>query len=104
MLEGRTIIVFGIEHYNPLGIIRSLGEQGIHPVFIAIPGRADVASASKYVEKCHRVKDYVEGCQLLLEEYGDFPADNLPIVITSDDEQVGYMDEHYDDLPESSSF
>ena len=30
MLEGRTIIVFGIEHYNPLGIIRSLGEQGIH--------------------------------------------------------------------------
>ena len=77
MLEGRTIIVFGIEHYNPLGIIRSLGEQGIHPVFIAIPGRADVASASKYVEKCHRVKDYVEGCQLLLEEYGDFPADNL---------------------------
>ena len=98
MLDGRTIIVFGIEHYNPLGIIRSLGEQGIRPVFIAIPGRADVASASKYVAKCHRVKDYVEGCQLLLEEYGDYPADNLPIVITSDDEQVGYMDEHYDDF------
>ena len=40
----------------------------------------------------------------LLEEYGDYPADNLPIVITSDDEQVGYMDEHYDDFAGSSSF
>lgn len=97
MLNNRTFIVFGIEHYNPLGIIRSLGENGINPIFIAIPGRADVASASKYVSRVHRVKDFEDGCKLLLNEYGNYPKDNLPIVITSDDEQVGYMDEHYDE-------
>lgn len=98
MIKDRTFIVFGIEHYNPLGVIRSLGEYGIIPIFIAIPGRADVASASKYVGKVHRVNDYVEGCQLLLQKYGNYPPDNLPIVITSDDEQVGYMDEHYNEF------
>lgn len=97
MLQDRTFIVFGIEHYNPLGIIRSLGEYGIESIFIAIPGRAEVASTSKYVKKCHKVKDYVEGCKLLLEQYGNYPKENLPIVITSDDEQVGYMDEHYEE-------
>lgn len=97
ILQERTFIVFGIEHYNPLGVIRSLGEYGIRPIFIAILGRANVASASKYVGKVHVVKDYVEGCKLLLEQYGNYPQENLPIVITSDDEQVGYMDEHYDE-------
>jgi D-aspartate ligase len=93
----RDVIVFGIDHYNPLGIIRSLGEKGINPIFIAIKGKAPVASTSKYISKLHTVKDYIEGCELLLREYGHYPHGNIPIVITSDDEQVGYMDEHYVD-------
>lgn len=96
-LKDRTFIVFGIDHYNPLGIIRSLGENGIHPIFICIPGRAKVASSSKYISKLYTVRDYEEGCKLLLKEFANYPKDNLPIVITSDDEQVGYMDEHYND-------
>lgn len=97
MLKNRLFIVFGIDHYNPLGVLRSLGENGINSIFICIPGRAPVASSSKYVSKLHMVKDYKEGCKVLLNEYGNYPSDNLPIVITSDDEQVGYMDEHYED-------
>jgi D-aspartate ligase len=98
MKRERIHIVFGVEHYNPLGMIRSLGESGIHPIYIAIPGRVAVASCSKYIAKCHRVKDYMEGCKLLLEKYGNYPSDNLPIVMTTDDEIVGYMDEHYEDF------
>ena len=29
MTENRLYIVFGVEHYNHLGIIRSLGESGV---------------------------------------------------------------------------
>ena len=29
--EGRIFIEFGEEHYNPLGVIRSLGEMSIKP-------------------------------------------------------------------------
>lgn len=96
-LKNRKFIVFGIEHYNTLGLIRSLGECGIVPDYIAIPGRANVASASKYVGEIKRVKDFEEGCKLLLFEYGNYPKDSVPIIITSDDEQVGYMDEHYNE-------
>ena len=97
MFNNRKFIVFGIDHYNPLGVLRSLGESGIYADFICIPGRAPVASSSKYIAKLHMVKDYIEGCRLLLDEYGNYTEDNLPIVITTDDEQVGYMDEHYDE-------
>ena len=97
MFKNRVFIVFGIDHYNPLGVLRSLGENGINAIYICIPGRAPVASSSKYISKLHLVKDYMEGCKLLLNEYGNYPQDNIPIVITSDDEQVGYMDEHYEE-------
>lgn len=104
MLKDRRFIVFGIDHYNPLGVLRSLGENGINADFICITGRARVASSSKYINKLHMVKDYIEGCKLLLKEYGNYPTDNLPIVITSDDEQVGYMDEHYEDYKDKFIF
>ena len=96
MLQNRIFIVMGVEHYNPLGIIRSLGEYGIKSVYIGIDGRANVASQSKYISKCYKVKNYVEACQLLLDKYGNYSSDNLPIVYLSDDDQLGYMDENYE--------
>ena len=97
MLNDRQIIVFGMEHYNPLGIIRSLGEEGITPIFVAVKGRDKIASSSKYTGKVYEVNDYIEGCKLLLTEFGNNSKDCIPIVITTDDEQVEYMDEHFDE-------
>ena len=35
-LKEYTFIVFGeVYHYNPLGVVRSLGEEGICPILIA---------------------------------------------------------------------
>lgn len=31
ILKKHEFIVIGFEHYNPLGVIRSLGENGIRP-------------------------------------------------------------------------
>lgn len=104
MYKNHEIIVFGIDHYNPLGIIRSLGEKGINPIFICIKGRAKTASSSKYISKLYNVDDYIEGCKLLLSEFGNYSKDSLPIVITSDDEQMGYMDEHYEEYKDKFIF
>ena len=71
MWKDRLCIVLAIEHYNPLGVIRSLGEAGVKPVFIAIKGRGTFASASKYVSKVHYVDSVEEGYEVLLREYGD---------------------------------
>lgn len=38
-LANHKFIVFSEEHYNPLGVIRSLGEEGIKPIGIIIKGK-----------------------------------------------------------------
>lgn len=72
-------IVFAIEHYNPLGVIRTLGEYGVHPVFIGVKNKVRVASASKYISKCHQVDTVEEGYAVLMEEYGSlYQTEEMP--------------------------
>ena len=47
MYRNHLVIVFAIDHYNPLGVIRSLGENGIRPVYIAIRHRVELGVKSK---------------------------------------------------------
>ena len=32
------IVLTSKEHYNPLGIVRTLGEEGIRPIVVAVEG------------------------------------------------------------------
>ena len=98
MIDGHLVIVFALEHYNPLGLIRSLGENGVNPIYISIKRRQEVAVFSKYISKLHRANSVEEGYQLLLKEYGNFDYDHRPIVLFSDDKSVGYFDLHYDEI------
>ena len=34
--NGHKVIVFALEHYNPLNMIRAFGEQGINPIYISV--------------------------------------------------------------------
>lgn len=96
--KGHKVIVFALEHYNPLGQIRSLGENGINPIYFSIKRRQEVATHSKYISKIYRANSVEEGYQLLLKEYGDFDYDHRPYVIFSDDKSVGYFDLHYNEI------
>lgn len=106
MSNNRLYIVMAIEHYNPLGQIRSLGEAGIAPVYIAIKGRAKIASTSKYISNCHYVDSVEDGYEILLKEYGKVADDTglKPFLFCSDDKTVGYLDEHYDELVDKFIF
>lgn len=46
-----SYIVFGFEHYNPLGIVRSLGENGIKPNGIIIKNSCKISFKSVYFNK-----------------------------------------------------
>lgn len=48
MVTNHKCIVFAEEHYNPLGVIRSLGESGIKSIGIFINSKEKLASKSKY--------------------------------------------------------
>ena len=49
MIQEHLVIVFALEHYNPLGLIRSLGENGINPIYFSIKRRQEIATYSKYI-------------------------------------------------------
>ena len=59
--NGHLCIVFALEHYNPLNMIRALGENGINPVYISVKRRYEVATKSKYISELHRVDSVEEG-------------------------------------------
>ena len=98
MLNDHLFIVFAIDHYNPLGIVRSLGEKGIMPVYIGIRGKVVLTSKSKYISHFHPVDTVEEGYALLLSEYGNFDEAHRPFVLCSDDRTQGYLDSRYDEL------
>ena len=48
----REYIVFsGREHYNSLGIVRTLGESGIEPIYVVVKGGPVFVSKSKYINR-----------------------------------------------------
>ena len=96
MLRNHKFIVFALDHYNPLGMIRTLGENGIAPIYIAVKHKIDIGVKSRYVSRVHKVDSVEEGYHILLEEYGNEKI--KPFLLTSDDRTTGYLDEHYDDL------
>lgn len=96
--NGHKVIVFALEHYNPLGQIRSLGENGINPIYFSIKRRQEIATHSKYISKIYRANSVEDGYNLLIKEYGNYDYDHRPYVIFSDDKSVGYFDLHYDEI------
>lgn len=97
-LCGHLCIVFALEHYNPLGMLRGLGENGINPVYISIKRRGEVATKSRFISRLHRADTIEDGYRLLLREYGDFDWEHRPILFFSDDKSMGFFDEHYDEV------
>ena len=97
--NGHLVIVFALEHYNPLNMIRAFGEQGINPVYISVKRRYEVATKSKYISKRHRVDSVEDGFLLLINQYGRLSEETgkKPYILFSDDKSVGYFDLHFEE-------
>lgn len=93
----RKVIVFALEHYNPLGLIRALGENGIRPIYFSIKRNKEAATRSKYVSKVYRADTVQEGYELLMKEYGNRDEDQKPYLLFSDDRTMSFFDLHYDE-------
>lgn len=97
-LRKHKFIAFVVDHYTPLGVIRSLGEKGINPIVILISEHPCLINHSKYVSKLHVVKTREEGYRILLDQYGH--EDEKPFVFCGDDVNMSFLDQRYDDLKE----
>lgn len=94
-LKKHKFIVIGYEHYNPLGVIRSLGENEIKPIVMMLKTRGRFASRSKYVKKLHIIDSYDTALELL-SLYVD-PV-HKAFVIPCDDNITELIDKNYDNL------
>lgn len=96
-INGHKIIVVGEEHYTPLGVIRSLGEEGIAPIaYIKKNSRTKIASCSRYISELHMVDDYNIAVDEIVNKYGDESL--KPVIIACDDIVVRSFDKLYDSI------
>ncbi len=101
-MKNHKHIIFCEEHYNPLGIVRSLGEAGINPIGVIIKSKKRLTSKSKYWSKVHLVDSIMAGFKLILNEYGN--EDNKPFIYTSDDTITSLLDHNYELLKDRFIF
>lgn len=89
-------IILGGDNLNTLGIVRSLGEEGIHPIIILFrEGHIKLVPHSRYAKQVFWV-DSIEECVALMYKYTS--EDCRPFVYTTDDNTESYLDLHYDEL------
>lgn len=93
----RNYIVFvSKEHYNPLGIIRTLGEAGIRPIAVIVRGDLKFVGHSKYVKEHHYVDSTEEGIKFIIEQFAQ--NDEKSVILTGDDVTVMMLNKYYDKL------
>lgn len=100
LLGQHRIVLIALEHYNPLGIIRSFGEMGIKIDFVGVKYKVPVASASMYVATHHQVHTIQEAYEIVLKEYGNIYQEtgNKPVLLFSDDDVYSVFDENIEEL------
>lgn len=101
-LKEHKFILFVVDHYNPLGIARSLGESGIHPIVILVSQSPVLLNHCRYVETLHQVDSYEDGFRLLMEYYGH--ESYRPFLYIGDDHGVEIIDSHYEELKDKFYF
>ena len=89
------VIVWSIDDFNTLGLMRELGNAELDMLFL-IKGHAGLAASSKYCKEYIETGSIEEGYKYLLENYKD--RDNKPIIILAGDDIVTYVDQHRESL------
>lgn len=94
----KYIVFVSKEHYNPLGIVRTLGEAGISPVVVAVRGDLQMVGQSKYVNERYYVDSPEEGMELIISKFAN--SNEKSYILTGDDVTVALMDRNFERLKE----
>ena len=98
VIKNHRFVIFCQDHYNPLTLIRSLGEEGIRPIVILVSLKPYLVNKSRYIGKLHIVSNIEDGYSTLTSCYGDPVTKDF--LYTASDDIESYIDLHYDDLKE----
>lgn len=92
------VIVWGSDHQNTLGLVRSLGEAGIHPFVMIVMHDNDKSFIlkSKYINKGYIFSSNQNCLEYILKEFST--KQPKPIIIATSDTATSLIDANYDDL------
>ena len=93
----KYIIFVSKDHYNPLGIARTLGETGLNPVAVVVRSEPKQVALSKYVKEKYYVASAEDGVRLIIDKFADSKSEKS-FILTGDDVTVMTLDKHYDEL------
>lgn len=89
-------IVLGENHYNTLGLVRSLGE-GDHKVFLILKrSHSNFVNKSKYIEQTFCIDNQDEILTAILKIYNK--CNDKPALFVASEEFADYVNEFYDTL------
>lgn len=89
------IIIWGIDDFNTLGLLRQLGSFDLDLLFL-IKGTRKFAVRSKYCREYYLTNSLEEGYQYLLLNYSNLVC--KPIIIVSGDDIITYVDKNRNEL------
>ncbi|MCQ2346540.1 MAG: ATP-grasp domain-containing protein [Paludibacteraceae bacterium] len=100
----RKYINFGADGINPLGVIRSLGQEGVKTIVIRDKESGHFASinTSVYADKIYFADSNEEALQILLENYSNEQL--KPVLFFTYEGHVDFCDSHYDELKDKFIF
>lgn len=91
-------IIIGGNHHNTLGVVRSLGEKGIHPYVYLVNKnlRHSFIFKSKYIAKGSIIKNVDELVTTLIDTFSNYEI--KPTIICTSDPASSFVDLNYDIL------
>lgn len=90
------------DHTNPLGIVRSLGEEGIKPIVLLYTRNPILVNKSKYVGELHQFSNLDEAFEYLVSHYGN--EEYKPFIYNGSDDVTLLLDTHYEELKDKFYF
>lgn len=98
----KKVIVLGSDHYNAIGVVQSLGREGLYViVVINNKGNDTLITRSRYVRELYRVEDFNAGIDLIVRKLvGDAPT----AIIPCGDEAALLLEKNKDRLKDSFVF
>lgn len=89
------VIVWSIDDFNTLGLMRELGQSGLDLLFL-VKGHAGFAVKSRYCKKYVETDSIEDGYSYLLANYKT--EEYKPIIIISSDEIITFVDQHKEEF------
>lgn len=95
-INNHKCIVFCEDHFNPLGLCRSLGEEGIKPIVVLFGNKPYILGHCKYIKQLYCFGAMEEAFDFIITEFGN--EKYKPFIFTTADNTTELLDLHYDEL------